>query len=73
MREVRFNLGLGEKKDVKLHVRNAFAQEATQTIALVRPGRGLGVPGMNSPGAPAPGTVIPQDKIHELINPRGRQ
>ncbi|HRI70590.1 MAG TPA: NADH-quinone oxidoreductase subunit L [Polyangium sp.] len=71
-REVRVNLNPGEKKDVKLHVRNAFAQETTQTFALSRPGRGLGVPGMNSPGAPAPGTVIPQDKIHELL-PGGRQ
>jgi NADH-quinone oxidoreductase subunit L len=73
MREVRFNVGPGEKKDVKLHVRNAFAQEATQTIPLVRPGRGLGVQNINAPNAPAPGTVIPQDKIHELINPRGHQ
>lgn len=71
-REVRVNLNPGEKKDVKLHVRNAFAQEATQTFALSRPGRGLNVPGINSPGAPSPGTVIPQDKIHELI-PGGRQ
>jgi len=57
-REVRINLGPGEKKDVKLHVRNAFAQEATQTFAITRPGRGL--PGSVMP----PGGAVPP-------NPRG--
>ncbi|MBK9263881.1 MAG: NADH-quinone oxidoreductase subunit L [Polyangiaceae bacterium] len=72
-REVRINLNPGEKKDVKLHVRNAFAQEATQTFALARPGRGFGMPNLAPGGAPPTGGVVPQDKIHELINPRGRQ
>ena len=77
-REVRINLNPGDKKDVKLHVRNAFAQETTQTFALARPGRGFGVPNI-APGGTLPGGlkpsggVIPQDKIHELINPRGHQ
>jgi NADH-quinone oxidoreductase subunit L len=71
-------LNAGEKKDVKLHVRNAFAQEAPQTFPLARPGRGLGAPNLGAvPGAApvpgVPGGVIPQDKIHELINPRGHQ
>jgi NADH-quinone oxidoreductase subunit L len=74
-REVRINLNPGEKKDVKLHVRNAFAQEATQTFAFSRPtGRGAGTPGMAPPGAPAPGLVVPQDKIPQLIQqPGGHQ
>lgn len=72
-REVRINLNPGEKKDVKLHVRNAFAQEATTTFAFARPGR---APSFGPGGAPPggmPGGVVPQDKIHELINPRGHQ
>jgi NADH-quinone oxidoreductase subunit L len=71
-REVKVTLNPGEKKDVVLHVRNAFAQEARHSIPITRPGRG--VPQVPPPvqGAP-PGGVVPQDKIHELVNPRGAQ
>jgi NADH-quinone oxidoreductase subunit L len=77
MREVRINLNPGEKKDVKLHVRNAFAQEATESFELARPGRGFGAPNSGPAGA-APGAVpgggkMPADKNHQFINPRGQQ
>ncbi|UQA56027.1 NADH-quinone oxidoreductase subunit L [Polyangium aurulentum] len=68
-REVKVNLNPGEKKDVVLHVRNAFAQEATQSFVLTRPGR-AGAAGSPLGAAPQGGT-LPGNQIPELINPRG--
>jgi NADH-quinone oxidoreductase subunit L len=69
-REVKLNLNPGEKKDVVLHVRNAFAQEATESFSFARPDRRL--PGGSAQPAPGGGSV-PADQIPGLINPRGAQ
>ncbi|MDC0745750.1 NADH-quinone oxidoreductase subunit L [Polyangium mundeleinium] len=78
VREVRINVNPGETKDVKLHVRNAFAQEATHSFPITRPGRGF--PSSAAPVPLVPGTVvpagggsIPAKDIPGLINPRGAQ
>ena len=77
LREVRINVNPGETKDVKLHVRNAFAQEATHTFAITRPGRGFAPSAAPPvvPGAvvPAGGGSVPAKDIPGLINPRGAQ
>jgi NADH-quinone oxidoreductase subunit L len=79
-REVTFRLEPGEKKDVKLYVRNAFDQETTETVSVSRPAakrnaldpHGLQLPPMPMPGG-LPTGVIPGDQLPELIRPRGAQ
>jgi NADH-quinone oxidoreductase subunit L len=56
-RELTLRLEPGEKREVKLTVRNAFNQEATETLTLERPKRGgSGIPGV---GAIDPGSARP--------------
>ncbi|MEZ4300363.1 MAG: NADH-quinone oxidoreductase subunit L [Polyangiaceae bacterium] len=70
-------LAPGEKKDVKVSVKNAFGLESVETVSLTRPGL---PPGAKAPEAPrVPGMVrpdiptgeIPADEIHKLLLPRG--
>ena len=67
----------GEKKDVVLHVRNAFGREASEAFVFTRPERRKSpldpttIPLPNVPTLPT-GT-IPGERIQDLLKPRGLQ
>jgi NADH-quinone oxidoreductase subunit L len=52
-RDLTVRLEPGEKREVKLFVRNAFAQETVETVAIERPGTRRGALDA-APGRPAP-------------------
>jgi NADH-quinone oxidoreductase subunit L len=67
----------GEKKDVVLHVRNAFAREATETFSFTRPPsrrNPLDPSTLQAPNVPnLPTGTIPGEQIPELLKPKGLQ
>jgi NADH-quinone oxidoreductase subunit L len=75
-RDLTLRLEPGEKREVKLFVRNAFAQETSETVAIERPGarRGAFDPSsIQMPGRPAPPSgTIPIERIPDML-PGGRQ
>jgi NADH-quinone oxidoreductase subunit L len=77
-RDLTIRLEPGEKREVKLFVRNAFAQESVETVAVERPGQkrgALDAGGIQMPGRPAPppgGGTIPIEQIPSML-PGGRQ
>jgi len=74
-RDLTLRLEPGEKREVKLYVRNAFEQETVETVELERPGtrRGAFDPNIiQMPGRPAPPTdMIPTERIPDML-PGGR-
>jgi NADH-quinone oxidoreductase subunit L len=74
-RDVTVRLQPGDKKDIVLHVKNAFNGVATQTFSLNRPASKGGSAGKNAgpemiqvpPPAGLPTGTIPGDKIPDLI------
>jgi NADH-quinone oxidoreductase subunit L len=75
-RELTVRIEPGEKREVKLFVRNAFGQETSETVAIERPGvrRGtVDLSGIQVPSRPAPlGTSLPVERIPDLL-PGGNQ
>jgi NADH-quinone oxidoreductase subunit L len=76
--ELEVRVGPGEKREVKLFVRNAFGQETSETVAIERPGTkragadpgNLPVP-TRRPTMPT-GTSIPVERIPDML-PGGNQ
>jgi NADH-quinone oxidoreductase subunit L len=75
-RDLTLRLQPGETREVKLIVRNAFAQETVQTIEVERPGQrrsALDAGGGQAPGRPVPTTgTIPIERVPDMI-PGGGQ
>jgi NADH-quinone oxidoreductase subunit L len=65
--KLTLTLAPGDKKDVTLHVKNAFGSEGTETVSIARPARKGLPPGSRSdqPAPPSP------DKLRELLQQRG--
>ena len=75
--QLSVRLDPGEKKDIVLHVRNAFERETTTTIELARVGSKRGSADPGALQLPEPGKLpkgpIPGDKIQDLLKPGGLQ
>ncbi len=78
-REITLQLGAGEKREVKLFVRNAFGQETSETIPLEGPKGKRGASDSVRPAATVPqirplptGTSIPLEQVPGLLPGGGR-